>query len=1146
MGTGNGFPSVKKISEYGLRCTQPSYSGCLKTVIEHDSSKDADDYYRSRMPLAEYNNLIILAYPDNEKTEAADNKRDMMWFIWDKHNPDGYTHLDKENYKKMSLYTAWYRRIYGKNIPAKKLNDLIVKGEYKDSYTVQDDMTLSGSEIITEHITPEKLEEKAVPLLRQKALEAYFHSLTGRDSFDDGEVYIYQSMLFHAVEEFAKHGFLLSDADVKEIMEAVFLKNPISDKWAKTYNTFSMSPVKAEHINFMASTWDKITGGEKERLESILKKMIDEKVAMRTEEREKHWKEAKNSREDGLPVASGLLYSEAGIVFNHALLTESDEIYSDDFLDINGENFTITWKTVLPGDTDYKTGTYLCIAEIAGYPGTRIEFSLPLDDLKNDILKQMIELAETAEGKGDTSWSTCQGATSGMFLFEEKKEDFTALLEDLTKLNHDYNTIQQQAVQAPGLLARNSTEVKRISDLIQKNLADIETLQKRICEYAGSTDPGEKKKQINLMKKLKTLMETIRKNFSKIESIYEQSKNALTAYSKFENMIQEYESLVGESGWARQLSDGFAAGLIELRNAENFKAELMELKTKADALMTKAKNVYSDPESESTLEEVRLAYLRVERPLNELKDCLDMAKNRKERNLPLWESVNPELAKAELNYKNACKKWEKLISKKENIGALAKEISEFWQSAKSQFLEAENSESKAETCAGRTGTDGEAIVPNFSGMSMTTAKKTAQRAGFNPVFKGGNSAPSKELAYTVSDQNPAPGEALSKGLSVNIILYGKFAGYKIPDVTGLSSKNAKETLKNAGFGVALSGGDPAPNKKLKYKVQSQEPVAGEKAEQGTIVKIRVYGDVHYVSVPSLVKMTSGEAKAAVKSAGLVPDLSGGNSAPKKALSYHVQSQSPSPNSKVMFGSMVSITVYGQFNEAAALSDKNCENLDGSILKWDYENDRAVCQCPSGMIINKSHNACIENPNIKKQQDRKNQFWSSVVKVALPIIVEEITGGNSGSGSRSVNNTSGNNSSGGISNGSSSGSLGSGPSESSGLSYEECERKHCPECSTKADIDLLRESTSPQCMDCRKKKKNIIKKCMSGKNTGSGTTIVKKEYKVVGYKNDEGEWIDFDCVKVSYGGGIMVYGPDTWENCYYKTNEYKSTLPKYHY
>ena len=276
--------------DLGFDVRSASPPAAYKSILKKYSSTARPEVFfnRMRMPLSEYNGLIIMATPD----------QDMKWLVWNKHLANGYTLIDKETHRKVSLYSAWYRRTQKKNISGTELHNLLTKGKTENN------------EWFTDDVTTDKIRRNAATLLELKSFSTYLKSLTKEKSFTGGELFTYKTMLYRAAREFAKQGFLLTDADIKEIMIAVLYDAPIVGNWKTAYNLFTMTSGNADYFNQSAKDWDQITGGEKTRLEAVLKKQIKTKVDRRIKAREQNWLEAKLGGDDKKPIAVGLLFSE--------------------------------------------------------------------------------------------------------------------------------------------------------------------------------------------------------------------------------------------------------------------------------------------------------------------------------------------------------------------------------------------------------------------------------------------------------------------------------------------------------------------------------------------------------------------------------------------------------------------------------------------------------------------------------------------------------------------------------------------------------------------------------------------------------------------------------------------------------------------
>ncbi len=133
-------------------------------------------------------------------------------------------------------------------------------------------------------------------------------------------------------------------------------------------------------------------------------------------------------------------------------------------------------------------------------------------------------------------------------------------------------------------------------------------------------------------------------------------------------------------------------------------------------------------------------------------------------------------------------------------------------------------------------------VPNVVGLSAKVAQSVISGARLNITIVGGDPAPSPLLKYTVQSQTPVAGQDVTSGTTVTAIIYGDVDSIQVPNVVGMSAQDAQSVIAGAGLSASPVGGDSAPSYRLRYKVQSQSPQAGEAVAQGETVTIRIYGD----------------------------------------------------------------------------------------------------------------------------------------------------------------------------------------------------------------------------------------------------------------------------------------------------------------
>ncbi len=137
---------------------------------------------------------------------------------------------------------------------------------------------------------------------------------------------------------------------------------------------------------------------------------------------------------------------------------------------------------------------------------------------------------------------------------------------------------------------------------------------------------------------------------------------------------------------------------------------------------------------------------------------------------------------------------------------------------------------------------------------------------------------------------------------------------RVPTVLGKPTDWAVRAIKAAGLVPAPGGGDPAPDKKSEFKIQSQNPVGDALAEPGSPVSIRIYSAYKPV-IPNVIGLSETKASAKITAIGMKPVISKNKVAPTAELSGKVWSQS-APD-----GLFITLDVYKDLKEERCLDLK---------------------------------------------------------------------------------------------------------------------------------------------------------------------------------------------------------------------------------
>ena len=195
-------------------------------------------------------------------------------------------------------------------------------------------------------------------------------------------------------------------------------------------------------------------------------------------------------------------------------------------------------------------------------------------------------------------------------------------------------------------------------------------------------------------------------------------------------------------------------------------------------------------------------------------------------------------------------------------------------------------------------------VPNLqNAASIREAEQIAAQAGDFEVVEGARQD-SEEPEGAIISQTPAAGESLREGSRIYVIVSGRQVA-EVPDVGNRTSKEATQTLEEAGFEVEEEPGESSES--YQGYVIDQDPRGGRTAEVGSTVTITVGVGPETVEVPDLSNRTVEEARRALEAA----DLSLGRQtreSSSRVPAGQVVSQNPSAGSNARSGSSVDITV----------------------------------------------------------------------------------------------------------------------------------------------------------------------------------------------------------------------------------------------
>jgi serine/threonine-protein kinase len=191
-------------------------------------------------------------------------------------------------------------------------------------------------------------------------------------------------------------------------------------------------------------------------------------------------------------------------------------------------------------------------------------------------------------------------------------------------------------------------------------------------------------------------------------------------------------------------------------------------------------------------------------------------------------------------------------------------------------------------------------VPNVIAQDRGTAETLLEKEGFNVDIEP---RPSQAPRDSVLEQDPIAGEQADEGSTVVLTVSSGPEIVEVPDVQGLTEKEATEQLESAGLAVDPEFGfsDTVPED----RAVGTEPAAGASIAGGSTVKLIISKGSNKVDVPDVVGLDDQQALDALSDAELAGTVVQRDD---EAPAGQVVGQSPAAGQQVKRGSQVTIFV----------------------------------------------------------------------------------------------------------------------------------------------------------------------------------------------------------------------------------------------
>ena len=219
----------------------------------------------------------------------------------------------------------------------------------------------------------------AATTLAAQSTKDYLAGMSGRASFDPPQLRKHMAMLNYAQRKLGEAGFILRNDDVREILGQVILKDLPAKEWLD----------RLLSLDKAAKELDVLFGYEQERLEQVVKQLLEQKRQARVRARKAYWAAARQE------MPAGLMLHEVRVNVAHEFQWRGAAIRGSDFIVPAEAGFAIDWSMKPPAQLEGRSA-YVIRLSLEGYDKVRFvsEQVLPAIAKEEPVLQPKVQPAE--------------------------------------------------------------------------------------------------------------------------------------------------------------------------------------------------------------------------------------------------------------------------------------------------------------------------------------------------------------------------------------------------------------------------------------------------------------------------------------------------------------------------------------------------------------------------------------------------------------------------------------------------------------------------------------------------------------------------------------------------------------------------------